>query len=341
MRVGTARDPAPLGNVRPAPTAPPVTTPPPPTADAEAALPDLAPGAAGAPANPALGRAGADRTGSYSRERAEELGWNSMTGDFHPERQATVDDNVIGPRVLDAGCGGGAWVGYLTEQGYDAYGVEYHREILGDAGRWGAGSRLCVGDVTRLPYADDSFDTTLCFDVLEHVDDVAALKELARVTRRRIIMAVPRENVLGDMAVTFLTYIDLTHLRYYTFETLEALCRTVCPDAEVDVRGEFQLFGFPFFYNLMKQDAPTRKSTRLQVAERRNGQLLPDTLMHALIELGAMEQENFHHIATNVAAVVTFPDPDGSTPPAAPPRVPADADGRAAEPSGLPQGSHE
>jgi SAM-dependent methyltransferase len=53
----------------------------------------------------------------------------------------------------------------------------------------------CVaGDVTDLPFDDDSFDLVLCSEVLEHIApaqlDVACL-ELARVTRGHLLVGVP------------------------------------------------------------------------------------------------------------------------------------------------------
>ena len=40
------------------------------------------------------------------------------------------------------------------------------------------------GDITALPFADAAFDLTCAFDVIEHTaDDLAAFRELARVTR--------------------------------------------------------------------------------------------------------------------------------------------------------------
>ena len=42
------------------------------------------------------------------------------------------------------------------------------------------------GDVTALPFTDGGFDLVLCLEVLEHLDDpAAAVRELARVARRR------------------------------------------------------------------------------------------------------------------------------------------------------------
>lgn len=49
-----------------------------------------------------------------------------------------------------------------------------------------------AGDVTRLSYADGSFDCVVCAEVLEHVPDLrAAGAEIARVTRHAAVIGVP------------------------------------------------------------------------------------------------------------------------------------------------------
>lgn len=53
----------------------------------------------------------------------------------------------------------------------------------------------CVqGDVTALQYPDDTFDTVVCLEVLEHVSPsllAAACAELVRVTRHHVVVGVP------------------------------------------------------------------------------------------------------------------------------------------------------
>ena len=51
-----------------------------------------------------------------------------------------------------------------------------------------------VGDVRDLPFEDRSFDVVVAVDVMEHLaarDRPRALAELARVTRRRLVVAAP------------------------------------------------------------------------------------------------------------------------------------------------------
>ena len=48
--------------------------------------------------------------------------------------------------------------------------------------------------VHKLDFADGAFDLVLCLEVLEHLDQPAvALSELARVTRRDLVVSVPHE----------------------------------------------------------------------------------------------------------------------------------------------------
>ena len=53
--------------------------------------------------------------------------------------------------------------------------------------------RVCAS-VLSLPFAARSFDTVTCLEVLEHLDDpAAAVRELARVARRAVVVSVPFE----------------------------------------------------------------------------------------------------------------------------------------------------
>lgn len=190
----------------------------------------------------------------YSVANATRFGWGSVTGALSRERLRLLDRCVVGTRVLDAGCGGGGYADYLAGAGKDVVGVDKFDMFLGVARERGFRGTFVQADLAdRLPFADAEFDTTYCFDVLEHVDDVAALRELARVTRRRLIVAVPQEDRRPDQyMLTYCPYLDQTHLRYYTPDSLRALAGTVNPERvevlpesrvplETLVRNEFRI----------------------------------------------------------------------------------------------------
>jgi SAM-dependent methyltransferase len=93
--------------------------------------------------------------------------------------------------VLDAGCGSGRTLDELARYG-NAHGVELNP--LGLAAARGRGHRVEEAPVEALPFDDESFDLVTCLDVIEHTDDdVVALRELRRVTRRggHLVVSVP------------------------------------------------------------------------------------------------------------------------------------------------------
>ncbi len=161
---------------------------------------------------------------SYSLENAQKFKWSSVTGSLNPERVSHLENHLVGSTVLDAGCGGGAYVEFLSQQGLQVTGVEQHEQFLQVAKENNRVGTYVQGDLTNLPFPDQTFDCTYCFDVLEHTDDLAALRELARVTKRRLILTVPKEDeVMHRFNLTFLHYQDKTHLRNYTEHSLKEL----------------------------------------------------------------------------------------------------------------------
>jgi SAM-dependent methyltransferase len=179
----------------------------------------------------------------YSVENAAQFGWGSITGDLRPERVELLRRYVVGETVLDAGCAGGGFVDYLVRNGFHATGLDKYEMFLNVARLRGLKGRSVRADLaTPLPFADASFDTTICFDVLEHVpDDAAALMELARVTKRRLLITVPQEDRWTNRyGLIFSTYRDATHLRYYTPESLKCLSERVHPQ-RVDIFGEIPI----------------------------------------------------------------------------------------------------
>jgi len=86
-----------------------------------------------------------------------------------------------GRRVLDVGCGTGAASLYADGAAY--FGIDLSVPLVRQ-GRQERGLALAAADVTRLPFADGSFDRLLCMGVLHHLSAAevqAALAEMVRV----------------------------------------------------------------------------------------------------------------------------------------------------------------
>ncbi len=111
-----------------------------------------------------------------------------------------------GDRLLDLGTGGGRHAFEAMRRGAVVTAVDADRSEVkraaammaaiaaeeGEAATSSGGDGACVaGDALRLPFADATFDRVIAAEVLEHIpDDVAAMRELARVTRPGGTMAV-------------------------------------------------------------------------------------------------------------------------------------------------------
>lgn len=114
---------------------------------------------------------------------------------------AALLDRYVGSvgRVLDAGCGTGANLRFLTR-----YGEPVGVDLSGEALRFAAlrqPEAIARASVGALPFADESFDLVTSFEVIYHLavdDDRHALAEMARVIRRGgwLLVRVPAYNWL-------------------------------------------------------------------------------------------------------------------------------------------------
>jgi len=87
-----------------------------------------------------------------------------------------------GRKVLEAGCGTGLILQALKETAAHAVGADLSAGML--RGSVEKGLDIAQADLTRLPFADDTFDFVCSFKVLAHVPPIQeAIAELVRVTR--------------------------------------------------------------------------------------------------------------------------------------------------------------
>ena len=95
---------------------------------------------------------------------------------------AQLPTSVAGLRVLDLGCGPGAYTAQLQQAGAVVVSVEIDRDEL--LRSLVMPTRPVVADGTRLAFADSSFDAVVCSNVLEHTPDPeGVLAEIQRIVK--------------------------------------------------------------------------------------------------------------------------------------------------------------
>lgn len=97
---------------------------------------------------------------------------------------------------LDAGCGEGFVAELLLLQlpGLQLTGFDFNPESVAVAKTKVPNATFQAASIFEIPHPDRSFDVVGCFEVLEHLPDpAAALRELARVSNRAVVLSVPHE----------------------------------------------------------------------------------------------------------------------------------------------------
>lgn len=160
-----------------------------------------------------------DRTESI-RQLKEQRSRVSSWGSIVLERLRFVE-KYAGNTVLDVGCSTGSYVYYLIDKGYKAYGCDIllHKEWKGNLRK-----HFKIGDIVDLPYEDNSFETVIAFEVLEHIEYIDdALEGLGKISKKNIIISVPnclQPEVFKASGLAFHHWTDRTHKQFFTKELL-------------------------------------------------------------------------------------------------------------------------
>lgn len=98
-------------------------------------------------------------------------------------RQFIDDSNMYGKRLLDVGCGPGAFINEAKKKGYEVWGLDFDRENVRVARERYGIEHVYPKSVAELKdFSKTSFDVATFFEVLEHLDDpVAFMKEIKSV----------------------------------------------------------------------------------------------------------------------------------------------------------------
>jgi methionine biosynthesis protein MetW len=149
-----------------------------------------------------------------------------------------------GRRVLDIGCGVGAYMKRLSSFGYECEGIETNQDFVSECLKNGLNVQLV--NALDLQFAENSFDTVVMIEVLEHLPDpVVALREAFRVARKNVLISVPNIDVLPIMSkyqVVPWHILEATHVNFFTPKILESLLKKFTAKIEVFTYGHFALW---------------------------------------------------------------------------------------------------
>ena len=152
--------------------------------------------------------------------------------DLTRNMNAFVLANLLGDDVLEVGCGNGEVSLACAERAHKVIATDLVDGNLAQVRRAAQARRLeidtRVADVERLPFEDDSFDTTLCLHTLEHVVDLpAAVSELKRVTKQRLLIVVPKERYYRYTCNYHVHFFGGAEQLILTLGIRAASCRTI------------------------------------------------------------------------------------------------------------------
>ena len=175
----------------------------------------------------------------------QELPADLAPADFERRRDFLLGAVEPGDRVLDLGCGEGAFCAALAEAGADPVGAEVAARAVERARARHSGLDFeLVPPHGPLPFGDGEFDVVWASEVIEHVADTARwLSEVRRVLRGggSLLITTPehgRLRRLGLALAGFESHFDPVgqHLRFYTRGSLRRLLEDFGFEA-ITVRG--------------------------------------------------------------------------------------------------------
>jgi ubiquinone/menaquinone biosynthesis C-methylase UbiE len=205
--------------------------------------------------------------------------------------------DLDGKRILDIGCGVGAFVRRLREFSPQVCGTDIDAERVKEGSHQLPHLGLAVGE--HLPFADETFDVILLHEVLEHVtDDLATLREARRVLapggkivifcpnrlypfethgiflgKRYVFGNVPLVGYLPDVVRDKL----VPHARAYTKHGLRRIYR------RAGLRARLHSYVFPGFDHVIARRKLVGRALRWLVYPLENGPLRIFGLSHFVV----------------------------------------------------------
>lgn len=113
--------------------------------------------------------------------------WNERWAAYGADAESFVNTSIYpikyvdrimkpGLRTLEAGCGLGRVVKHYRNQGHDIEGFDYSEVAVAKLNAESPQCRIKWGDITRMDYADGTFDNVLALGVFHGIEDLGMIR---------------------------------------------------------------------------------------------------------------------------------------------------------------------
>src|ERR1035437_5640279 len=102
----------------------------------------------------------------------EEKPSNDLTGRLLASVKFVDDKDIAGKEILDVGCGYGTFaLNFISRNAKKFTGIEITEEDLNTAKKYviDPKAQFIVGSAIRIPFSENSFDTVVSWEVIEHI----------------------------------------------------------------------------------------------------------------------------------------------------------------------------
>lgn len=142
--------------------------------------------------------------------------------------EATLD-NIRGELILEAGCG----KAYLANKMSKKHQVTACDLVISQSlRRKYPRVNFVRANIEKLPFKSSQFDTVVCTHTLEHVVNFnLAISELRRVTKKRLIIVVPKQH---PFKYTFDLHLHFFPYKYNLLSVLGGKYKNVCLELDGD-----------------------------------------------------------------------------------------------------------
>ncbi|TAK89111.1 class I SAM-dependent methyltransferase [Patescibacteria group bacterium] len=158
-----------------------------------------------------------------------------------------------GKQILDVAAATGDYVEALNQEGYECTGSDLNKEYVAIAKK--RNLPVIVADASNLKLKDNSVDTVILFELLEHIKDsqdrIAIMKEAKRVARKNVLITTPNSHHVEMLRRCGLTYehmLEVDHKVFFTDDQIKSDVEAafersdIIPSEQIDNRLFEELF---------------------------------------------------------------------------------------------------